>query len=413
MSRGHDLLQELIRVDTVNPPGNETRGGRAPARVPGGLRRGVRAVREGAGASEPRGADPRKGGGPRLLFLSHTDTVLADPPSGRSTPGRRAPGRAGVGARRARHEGPGRRERRRDRLARPGGVRAGGDLIFAATADEEVGEGDPLRAPLALPRRIPTPFEAEYSRERGRRRPRRDRRARVLPLLHRGEDELALRPRPRPERPCVAARHRGQRAREGGGADRAAGRVPGRARADPEVEAFLRAILGAVRRRPASSARAIDPRAADMVEPLLSMTVSPTMITASNKRNVIPAPARSSSTAASCPGRRRRRPSRTFARARPRRLRARLARGPGRDALAARRRRSGTPPSPSCRGLGARRACGPDLRRGIHRQPLAAGGVRHRRLRLLPDARDGRRARGAPDPLGRRARRVGRPRART
>src|SRR5581483_5537822 len=37
-----------------------------------------------------------------------------------------------------------------------------------------------------------------------------------------------------------------------------------------------------------AAARAIDPLAAEMVEPLLGMTVAPTMIEASLKRNVIP-----------------------------------------------------------------------------------------------------------------------------
>jgi acetylornithine deacetylase/succinyl-diaminopimelate desuccinylase-like protein len=58
-----------------------------------------------------------------------------------------------------------------------------------------------------------------------------------------------------------------------------------------EVEAFLHAVLGetpppidAVGR-----AREVDPVAATLVEPLLAPTFSPTMATASQKRNVIPA----------------------------------------------------------------------------------------------------------------------------
>ena len=38
-----------------------------------------------------------------------------------------------------------------------------------------------------------------------------------------------------------------------------------------------------------AAARALDPTAATMIEPLLAMTLSPTMISASQKRNVIPA----------------------------------------------------------------------------------------------------------------------------
>ena len=60
----------------------------------------------------------------------------------------------------------------------------------------------------------------------------------------------------------------------------------------PEVEALLEAVTGT---RPASpddaleQARAIAQFFAEMVEPLLSLTLSPTMIDASRKRNVIPA----------------------------------------------------------------------------------------------------------------------------
>jgi acetylornithine deacetylase/succinyl-diaminopimelate desuccinylase-like protein len=60
----------------------------------------------------------------------------------------------------------------------------------------------------------------------------------------------------------------------------------------PEVEALLETVRG---ERPTSAAaaleraRAVAPLLAEMVEPLLSMTLSPTMANASQKRNVIPA----------------------------------------------------------------------------------------------------------------------------
>jgi acetylornithine deacetylase/succinyl-diaminopimelate desuccinylase-like protein len=60
----------------------------------------------------------------------------------------------------------------------------------------------------------------------------------------------------------------------------------------PEVIALTQAVTGGT---PASAdealerARAISPLLADLVEPLVSMTFSPTMVTASRKRNVIPA----------------------------------------------------------------------------------------------------------------------------
>src|SRR5258705_11508779 len=72
------LLQELIRVDTTNPPGNET----AAAEL-------LREYLEENGAQVelyarvPERANlvariPGRGDGPSLLLLSHTDTVVAD-----------------------------------------------------------------------------------------------------------------------------------------------------------------------------------------------------------------------------------------------------------------------------------------------------------------------------------------------
>src|ERR671930_1378272 len=73
-----ELLQGLIRLDTVNPPGNET----AAAEL-------LRDYLTGSGvacelyARVPERANlvariPGSGDGPKLLFLSHTDVVLAD-----------------------------------------------------------------------------------------------------------------------------------------------------------------------------------------------------------------------------------------------------------------------------------------------------------------------------------------------
>src|SRR3954454_4506437 len=127
-----ELLQELIRVDTTNPPGNET----AAAEV-------LQAYLDDSGAEVelyariPERANlvariPGRGDGPKLLFLSHTDVVLADAAEwtadplplahgggarggARVCPGalrRGAPRRRELGPRGARHEGPGRGERR-------------------------------------------------------------------------------------------------------------------------------------------------------------------------------------------------------------------------------------------------------------------------------------------------------------
>jgi len=135
-----DLLQRLIRVDTTNPPGNET----AAAEL-------LRDYLEASGvACELIAKVPERanlvarlpgGDGPSLLFLSHTDVVLADPAEWSVPPfsgelrdglvwGRGALDMKGQVAANAVAIAS---------LAREG-FEPSGDLIFAATADEEVGD---------------------------------------------------------------------------------------------------------------------------------------------------------------------------------------------------------------------------------------------------------------------------------
>src|SRR5690348_3504802 len=137
-----ELLQGLIRIDTTNPPGNET----AAAEL-------LRDYLEDAGVScelyakIPERANlvariPGRGDGPTLLFLSHTDVVLADASEWSADPfggelrdgeiwGRGALDMKGQVAAEAVAIAS---------LAREG-FEPRGDLIFAATADEEVGAG--------------------------------------------------------------------------------------------------------------------------------------------------------------------------------------------------------------------------------------------------------------------------------
>src|SRR5262245_23116974 len=141
-----DLLSRLIRVDTTNPPGNET----AAAEL---LRDYLEAsgVRCELYARVPERANvvariPGRGDGPSLMLLSHTDVVLARPDEGSVPPfsgevrdgevwGRGAidmksqvaAGAVAVAS-----------------LARDGFDPAG-DLIFCSVADEEVGDGYGLR----------------------------------------------------------------------------------------------------------------------------------------------------------------------------------------------------------------------------------------------------------------------------
>jgi acetylornithine deacetylase/succinyl-diaminopimelate desuccinylase-like protein len=283
------LLQELIRLDTVNPPGNETR---AAEYLRGYLEQNGVASR--LYAKVPERANlvariPGRGDGPRLLLLSHTDTVLADPAEWQLDPwsgelregqvwgrgaldmkGQVAAGAVAIAS-----------------LAREG-FEPPGDLIFAACADEEVGDGFGLQW---LVEAHPEAVRAEYCINEG------------------GGDRLVLGGRPfyvcstaekmsSPFRLTVLGRS-GHASRPGV-ADNALlkaaplieqlGGFVDEPEVGPELEAFLRAVCGEA---PAATdavqiARAVHPLAGEIVEPLLGTTLTPTMIEASQKRNVIP-----------------------------------------------------------------------------------------------------------------------------
>jgi acetylornithine deacetylase/succinyl-diaminopimelate desuccinylase-like protein len=233
---------------------------------------------------------PGLGGGPRLAFLSHTDTVLADPAEWSVDPW--------SGELRDDHVwGRGALDMK-DQVAASAvaiaslareGFRPNGDLIFVAAADEEVGENFGVEW---LCSEHPEAVRCEYAINEG------------------GGDRVVLGGRPlylcsvaekmsAPFRLLV--RGRSGHAAVPGMADNAlvraarmiqriAEHVPER-RHTPETEALFEAILGEVPPAEEAVARAaaISPVARRLVEPLLSMTFSPTMISASLKRNVIPA----------------------------------------------------------------------------------------------------------------------------
>ena len=285
------LLQELIRLDTVNPPGNETRAAEL-----------LRAYLEQNGvacelyAKEPERANlvariPGSGDGPRLALLSHTDTVLADPAEWQVDPwsgelrdgeiwGRGALDMKGQVAASAVAIAS---------LARDG-FHPGGDLIFVAAADEEVGVDIGLSWLCA---EHPEVVRAEYSLNEG------------------AGDRVVIGERPfylastaeKMSSPFVLrVRGRSGHASMPSIADNALvkasrmiqklGEFTPEPRLEPEVSALFESVAGAP---PADAAqvlevaRAVDPLAAELVEPLLGITFSPTMINASQKRNVIPA----------------------------------------------------------------------------------------------------------------------------
>ena len=285
-----DLLSRLIRVDTTNPPGNET----AAAEL-------LRDYLEASGvacdlyAKVPERANLVAripgGSGPSLLLLSHTDVVLADPAEWSVPPfsGEVRDGEVwGRGALDMKSQVAASAVAVAS-LAREG-FRPSGDLLFVASADEEVGDGFGLEW---LCEEHPDAVRAAFAVNEG------------------GGDRLELRDGGVVYQATVAekmsapfllrVRGRSGHASMPGIADNAlvkAARLVERIAAfrpepqlGPEVEGFLRAVLGEV---PAAvdaveRTRALSPPAADAVEALLGPTFSPTIISASLKRNVIPA----------------------------------------------------------------------------------------------------------------------------
>ena len=192
------------------------------------------------------------------------------------------------------------------------------------------------------------------------------------------------------------------------------GALPAEPRLIPEVGGVPPGgARGRCPRRPTRWQRraAVSPLAGELVEPLLGDDRRADEGARLREAERHPGALRGHDRLRLLPGQRPRRPRRRSARASARRLRARQPRAAGRHAVGDRRAAVGRGRVVRRRG-GARRAGGADVRRGLHRLALAARGVRHGRLRVLPGARDGRRARGAADPLGGRARAGLGPRAR-
>src|SRR5437763_7085023 len=285
------LLGDLIRIDTTNPPGNETPAAELVAAYLGDS--GVEATLVGR---VPERANlvarlPGRGDGPSLLLLGHTDVVLADPDEWSVPPfsgevrgdevwGRGALDMKGQVAANAVALAS---------LAREG-FEPSGDLILAATADEEVGEDFGLSW---LCREHPDTVRAEYCVNEGAG----DRidfgSGRIFYLCSAAEKMSS---------PFHLRVHgRSGHASMPGIADNALVRAAAlilrlaefrpEPRLEPEVAAFLRLLVG----RDVGAddalevARGVHPLAGELVEPLLGLTLSPTIVSASQKQNVIPA----------------------------------------------------------------------------------------------------------------------------
>jgi acetylornithine deacetylase/succinyl-diaminopimelate desuccinylase-like protein len=286
------LTQALLRVDTVNPPGNETRAADV-----------LRGYLEANGvACELYARDPvranlvarlRGDDGPRLMLLSHTDTVLADGAEWQVDPwsgevrdgavwGRGALDMKGQVAASAVAIAS---------LAREG-FRPRGELVFAATADEEVGEDVCYGLPW-LCEHHPDAVRCDYALNEGG-GDRVELGGRVLYLAATAEKTSA------PFRLRVHGRsgHASMPAIADNALVKAArlvarlGELRDRPRLTAETAAFLEALTGSAPPPAADAlarARAVDPRAAEILDPLLAFTLAPTMVEASRQRNVIPA----------------------------------------------------------------------------------------------------------------------------
>jgi len=282
-------LQELLRANTVNPPGNEIRGAQV-----------LRYYFEQSGieceflAREPDRpnvvARIEGGDGPSLAFLSHTDTVLADPAEWDRDPwsgdlvdgevwGRGALDMKGQAAASAVAFASLRRE----------GFSPSGDLVFISVADEEVGAGYGLSW---LVEAHPEAARCNYAVNEG------------------GGERLVLGGNPvylcataeKMSAPFKLRVHgRSGHASMPGIADNALvkaaryiealGAYEPPRQLIPEARGFLEAVLGEMPPLEDALARAgaLHPSLPALVEPLLSLTLSPTMIDASHQRNVIPA----------------------------------------------------------------------------------------------------------------------------
>jgi acetylornithine deacetylase/succinyl-diaminopimelate desuccinylase-like protein len=283
-----ELLQELIRLNTVNPPGNES----APAEL-------LRDYLTGAGAEcELYSRIPERanlvarirgrGEAPSLLLLSHTDTVLADPAEWSVDPwsgevrddqvwGRGALDMKGHCAAAAAAVATLTRE----------GFRPPGDVIFAACADEEVGDDYGLSW---LCREHPDAVRADYCVNEGGG-------DRVVVSGHAVYLCSTAEKMSSPFR--LRVRGRSGHASMPGIADnalvKAAGLIErlGRFQAEPRLLPETEAFFGALGDVPdedevRASLAELEPAVRGMVEPMLGLTVSPTIIEASRQRNVVP-----------------------------------------------------------------------------------------------------------------------------
>jgi acetylornithine deacetylase/succinyl-diaminopimelate desuccinylase-like protein len=284
-----ELLAGLIRIDTTNPPGNETPAAEHLAAY----------LAEAGVQSELRGRSPERanliarlrgtGEGPTLMLLGHTDVVLADADEWSVPPfaglerdgelwGRGALDMKGQVAAEAVAFAT---------LAREGWTGAG-DIVLAAVADEEVGDGWGLPW---LCEHHPDLVRSDYVVNEGGGE-RLTNGSRVAYAVGIGEKQCSAF--------AITTRGRSGHASVPGSADNALLKlIPVLERIDrmtapthdlPELHLFLRSmgVDDTDPRRLMERARTDNPLLAARIEPMLGATVAPTGMSASTKINVIP-----------------------------------------------------------------------------------------------------------------------------
>jgi acetylornithine deacetylase/succinyl-diaminopimelate desuccinylase-like protein len=285
-----ELLSGLLRLDTVNPPGNETKAAELLRNYlePAGVEcRLIAKVPDRANlVARLRG----RGEGPTLLLLSHTDTVIADPGEWSVDPwsGEVLDGHVwGRGALDMKSQVAASAVALAT-LAREG-FEPAGDVLFAACADEEVGEDYGLSW---LCQKHPDAVRADFCiNEGGGDRVELD--GRAVYMCATGEkmsSPFLIRVHGRSGHASVPSIADNALVKAAGLIEKLAALEP-QARLLPETERFFATVLGDVP-SPAEALdrlRSLDHVLAATVEPMLATTIAPTMVEASKARNVIPA----------------------------------------------------------------------------------------------------------------------------